>query len=188
MWSARNQAFQDIRSLTPEQQKTLIKGGLIGAGGVLGSVGSAATFGAIDNFAGEDTAADSGEFLANGLLVGAVPIGAGLGNVAGGLTYRLPADKANEATVDISANRIPELRRINSVNHHGPIAPDRFLRRGVGTAIGGVVTALGVNHYMTEDMRGQSSDSTAVPQGITSNIPMQQLQEISDLLGANGAY
>jgi hypothetical protein len=189
MYSKRRQAIQDFMSMTPEQQNMLMAGGLIGTAGVAGSVGASALAGTIDNFAGEDTAFNSGEFLANGALVGAVPIGAGLGAAIGGTTYRLPA---NEATIDIPANPAGGQRPINGMQPNLPVVPNRFMRKGIGATVGGMATAIGVNHYMTEDMRREelqpSADPMTQPQSITSNIPMQQLQEISDLLGANGAF
>ena len=63
-----------------------------------------------------------------------------------------------------------------------PEVGGRDIRRSRRAQYGSAIGALTAAPFAINAMRDQE------PPGLTSNIPMQEVQELNDLLGANGAY
>ncbi len=115
----------------------------------------------------------------------------GLGSVLGleGLEeYGAEMALENEAQLqraEASATRRQDVEGLDTgLSYFGETLAESSVPMGAG--IGAGIGALGASAYMFNDSQ-PSADPMTQPQSITSNIPMQQLQEISDLLGANGA-
>lgn len=64
----------------------------------------------------------------------------------------------------------------------GRKVPDLNPATSLGAGVGGLLGTSAASAYAIGGMRDRDE------QGITSNIPMQEIQELNDLLGANGAY
>ncbi|EHA63810.1 hypothetical protein [Synechococcus sp. WH 8016] len=217
-------------SLTPTERRNI----QLGSGGVSAAAALGAGAGVVDWATGEENVLNSGELLANGIAVGAIPFTGGIGGAIGyaasdrylnnnpdassqyynervsnakkdlrGGTWETTADRegaqqkfADEkkaASFIANDGFIPEIAMAEARRQKPDLVnPSLFKgsRRAIGTAVGaGIgagIGALGASAYMFNDSQ-PSADPMTQPQSITSNIPMQQLQEISDLLGANGA-
>ena len=64
-----------------------------------------------------------------------------------------------------------------------PEVGGRDIRRSRRAQYGAAIGALATAPFAINAMRDRDQ-----PAGLTSNVPMQEVQELNDLLGANGAY
>ncbi|EHA63809.1 hypothetical protein [Synechococcus sp. WH 8016] len=141
---------------------------------------------------------DNRQKLLAGLAIGtaAAPHVASVGYAAHDLFNGEVKNNVGEAGLNYFAAGIPALAAaggglLGSAIGHGAYRlkgrPRNELsgHRAAGAMIGGVTASYPGAAYAIDYM----DDSTpADPGSITQNIPMQEMQEISDLLGANGAY
>jgi hypothetical protein len=208
-----------------------------GQGAIRGGLALGAGAGVVDWMTGEENALNSGEFLANGAAVGAIPVAGGLGAAIGVAAANRSIANNPEANSQYYKNRVDSaktdlknrtypnaeerdyyqqrfadeknsaqriaygdfftdteirnsretLNRPDLVNPSIYKGSRRALAGTIGAGIGSLAGAVGAGAYMLND-----SQSANVPTqegaSITSNIPMKEIQELSALLGANGAY